>query len=123
MNSTYALNESILMDYVPKETRARWKSLESVASFGWCGSAVVGGLLSDASSYSTTFMYTAGLQLIGALIIAFLLKVVPIEEEDGNGKKTRRSIIDSSNSDNIESGSKIMYNNGSTDDLEEPLLS
>ena len=68
-------------------------------------------------------MYTAGLQLIGALIIAFLLKVVPIEEEDGNGKKTRRSIIDSSNSDNIESGSKIMYNNGSTDDLEEPLLS
>jgi hypothetical protein len=52
MNSTYAIQESVLMDFVPKSTRARWKSLESVASFGWCGSAVLGGVLADASSYS-----------------------------------------------------------------------
>lgn len=32
MNSTYALQESVLMDFVPKETRARWKSLESPAT-------------------------------------------------------------------------------------------
>ena len=35
------------MDYVPKETRARWKSLESIAQFGWCGSAALGGILAD----------------------------------------------------------------------------
>jgi hypothetical protein len=25
----------------------RWKSLQSIASFGWCGSAAVGGILAD----------------------------------------------------------------------------
>eukprot|EP00470_Lotharella_oceanica_P010938 CAMPEP_0170191402 /NCGR_PEP_ID=MMETSP0040_2-20121228/51625_1 /TAXON_ID=641309 /ORGANISM="Lotharella oceanica, Strain CCMP622" /LENGTH=62 /DNA_ID=CAMNT_0010439475 /DNA_START=16 /DNA_END=200 /DNA_ORIENTATION=- len=37
MNCTYPLDESILMDFCPKEKRARWKSLESIAAFGWCG--------------------------------------------------------------------------------------
>ena len=32
MNCTYPVEESILMDYVPKNTRARWKSLESSRS-------------------------------------------------------------------------------------------
>mmetsp|Transcript_18601 Transcript_18601/g.28118 ORF Transcript_18601/g.28118 Transcript_18601/m.28118 type:complete len:498 (-) Transcript_18601:737-2230(-) len=35
INGSYPLQESILMDFVPKEERARWKSLDSVASFGW----------------------------------------------------------------------------------------
>ena len=35
------------MDFVPKNERARWKSLESVSQFGWCGSAVLGGYLAD----------------------------------------------------------------------------
>ena len=42
MNCTYPLEESILMDFVPKETRARWKSLDSISQFGWCGSAALG---------------------------------------------------------------------------------
>lgn len=46
-NASYPLSESILMDYVPKKYRARWKSLESVVQFGWCGSAVVGGWIGD----------------------------------------------------------------------------
>jgi hypothetical protein len=35
------------MDFVPKQERARWKSLESVGAFGWCGSAALGGILAD----------------------------------------------------------------------------
>ena len=34
VNSTYPLQESILMDFVPKDERAWWKSLESVSQFG-----------------------------------------------------------------------------------------
>merc|ERR1711871_1359345 len=81
MNSTYPLNESILMDFVPKDTRARWKSLESIASFGWCGSAVLGGVLADETSYSSTFLYTAGLQFAGVLLQASLMWVVPRKEK------------------------------------------
>ena len=33
------------MDFVPKDTRSRWKSLDSIAAFGWCGSAAIGGIL------------------------------------------------------------------------------
>ena len=54
MNCTYPVEESILMDYVPKNTRARWKSLESVSQFGWCGSALAGGLLADKYGYART---------------------------------------------------------------------
>jgi hypothetical protein len=35
MNCTYPLSESIVMDSVPKNQRARWKSLESVLQFGY----------------------------------------------------------------------------------------
>ena len=48
MNCTYALMESVLMSSVPSDERSRWKSLESIASFSWTGSAVLGGVLSDA---------------------------------------------------------------------------
>jgi MFS family permease len=56
MNSTYPLEESISMDFVPKDQRARWKSLESIAQFGWCGSAALGGWLADKHGYSFTFL-------------------------------------------------------------------
>ncbi len=90
MNSTYPLNESILMDFVPKETRARWKSLESIASFGWCGSAVLGGVLADQSSYSRTFLYTAGLQFLGICLQSTLMWVVPRKESKAGGEEEER---------------------------------
>ena len=42
MNSSAPLMKSILMDYVSKRNRAKWASLDSVARFGWSGSAVAG---------------------------------------------------------------------------------
>lgn len=113
MNSTYALYESMLMDSVPKHQRARWKSLESVASFGWCGSAVLGGVLSDASSYSSTFFYTAGLQLIGTFIVALLLEVVPVLEKK---KRTKVVVVVAGSDKETETAPREHA------DLEEPLL-
>ena len=86
------------MDFVPKATRARWKSLESIASFGWCGSAVLGGVLADQTSYSSTFLYTAGLQFIGVMLQSSLMWVVPRKEKkpegegdaDGDGEASKR---------------------------------
>ena len=116
MNSTYALQESVLMDFVPKETRARWKSLESVASFGWCGSAVLGGILADASSYSSTFFYTAGLQFLGTIVIGLLISVVPIEEKKGTKKKEGD---DATTTTHKKDGDNNTFG---TNDLEERLL-
>ena len=77
MNCTYALQESILMDSVPKDTRARWKTLQSVSVLGWCGSAVVGGVLADHFGYTFTFLITALLQGCGGLVFGLLLPLVP----------------------------------------------
>merc|ERR1740139_1907599 len=82
MNSTYPMQESILMDFVPKNQRARWKSLDSVAAFGWCGSAALGGILADKYDYPFTFLITAILQSIGCLSYLFLLPLVPSSEEN-----------------------------------------
>ena len=51
MNSTYPLANSIMMDCCPEHQRARWKSLESIMTFGWCGSAALGGYIADRHSY------------------------------------------------------------------------
>ena len=82
MNCTYPVEESILMDYVPKNTRARWKSLESVSQFGWCGSALAGGLLADRYGYARTFAITICLQASGVLCYSRLLGVVAREKSE-----------------------------------------
>jgi MFS family permease len=80
MNCSYPLFESILMDNVPSNQRARWKALESIASFGWTGSALLGGILSDTHSYQFTFSITATLQLCGGLMVLIIRPFVEAEE-------------------------------------------
>eukprot|EP00943_MAST-04B_sp_MAST-4B-sp1_P001648 g1648.t1 len=99
MNSTYPLEESTIMDFVPKDTRSRWKSLDSIATFGWCGSAAVGGILADKYSYSFTFFITAILQGLGGLLLIFLLPLVPINENFKNDNTSKDKI--NSNSDYV----------------------
>ena len=77
MNATYPIEEAILMDYVPKSTRARWKALDSISAFGWCGSAALGGLIADKYDYSTTFLATASLQALGTLMFSSLWLLIP----------------------------------------------
>jgi hypothetical protein len=76
-DATYPLEESTLMDFVPAERRGRWKSLESVSNFGWCGSAVLGGYLVDRFDYSFTFFITALIQGGAVLIWLALVPLVP----------------------------------------------
>lgn len=68
------------MSAVPSNERSRWKSLESIAAFSWTGSAVVGGVLSDARGYAFAFGITAVVQLLGTWIL-FPLDAIVQEEE------------------------------------------
>ncbi len=65
MFATRPLQQSLLMDFVPKDVRARWQSLDSVSWFGWCGSSAVGGWLADKFNYTFTFLITAIVQSLG----------------------------------------------------------
>ena len=71
---------SIQMDYVPSEKRASWASLSSVTQACWSGSAALGGVLADRYGYALAFALTAGLHLIGSLLQAMLLPIVPRQE-------------------------------------------
>jgi MFS family permease len=97
MNASYPLEESILMDFVPKHERARWKSLESIAVVGWCGSAALGGWASDKAhgDYTVTFLITACIQLVGCLFWAILLPLVPIEEGTTGQEQPSTSVAES----------------------------
>ena len=91
MNSTNPIEEGILMDYVPKDQRARWKSLESVTTVSWCGSAAFGGFLSDRYNYTSTFIVTIVMQAIATLCYSTLITVVTdVRPEDfRKGSSTR----------------------------------
>eukprot|EP01065_Artemidia_motanka_P036467 TRINITY_DN4439_c0_g1_i1.p1 TRINITY_DN4439_c0_g1~~TRINITY_DN4439_c0_g1_i1.p1 ORF type:complete len:509 (+),score=106.36 TRINITY_DN4439_c0_g1_i1:59-1585(+) len=78
-NASYPLEESILMDFVPRESRARWKGLQEIAVFGWCGSAALGGWIGDHYGYAHTFIITAIVQFAGVVPMLLLVPVVPAE--------------------------------------------
>ena len=80
MNCTAPLQTSILMDALPREARARWKSLDAVSGFGWSGSAAFGGWLADRYDYTETFLITALFQTAGIGVWALLLPLVPRTE-------------------------------------------
>ena len=80
MNATYPLEESIMMDFVPSSTRARWKSIGAISQFGWCGSAALGGILIDSRGYTSTFRITAAVQGLATVIWLPLVYLVPKSE-------------------------------------------
>ena len=116
MNSPYPLLESILMDFVPKEQRARWKSLESIAQFGWCGSAAVGGYISDRWDYTHTFFITALVQTVGIILTACLFPLVPRSEVSLSRTASSPDLATSSNNnDTNETCACCNGNNENTD--------
>ena len=92
MNCTYPLNSSILMDFTPKAQRARWQSLGSIVRFGWCGSAALGGVLADRYGYSSTFLITACIQMVGTIIQFLIWPIVPRVE--GISKPATKTVGD-----------------------------
>jgi predicted MFS family arabinose efflux permease len=80
MNASYPLQKSILMDYVPKRSRAKWNSLEAITSFGWSGSAALGGWLIQRHGFDVNFTVTATLQLVAWCVMLLLLPLVPRQE-------------------------------------------
>eukprot|EP00472_Partenskyella_glossopodia_P002460 CAMPEP_0197533718 /NCGR_PEP_ID=MMETSP1318-20131121/44445_1 /TAXON_ID=552666 /ORGANISM="Partenskyella glossopodia, Strain RCC365" /LENGTH=209 /DNA_ID=CAMNT_0043090703 /DNA_START=97 /DNA_END=723 /DNA_ORIENTATION=- len=114
MNCTYPLDESILMDFCPKDVRGRWKSLESVVAFGWCGSAVLGGWLGDAHGYSFTFIITALIQGGSVIIICFLLPLVPISE--------KREVISEDDTKSMPDTTGNNSGNKAESDIQKPLI-
>lgn len=81
MNSSGPLMNSALMDIVPKDHRARWESLYSVITLGWCGSALLGGFINDKMDYSSTFLVTSVCHMIGNLIYLLIRNSIPDESE------------------------------------------
>ncbi|KAK9916421.1 hypothetical protein WJX75_002413 [Coccomyxa subellipsoidea] len=76
-NSTYALQKSILMDFVPKGARARWNSLDSLFVFSWSGSAAFGGFMIAKWGFGAAFLITAVMQLLAWAILLPLVWLVP----------------------------------------------
>lgn len=73
MRCSQPLRRSILMDYVPKDIRARWNALEGLSVFSWSGSAVLGGYIIDAYGYRTCFIITSFVYVCGLGLETFLL--------------------------------------------------
>ncbi|KAH9259148.1 hypothetical protein BASA81_002768 [Batrachochytrium salamandrivorans] len=76
MNATAPLHKSILMDHCPKSTRGRWNAADSIVTFGWSGSAFLGGILADAHGFGFSFLITAALQFVGFLLLFALVPLV-----------------------------------------------
>jgi len=76
-----ALQGSIVADYTPKSTRARWKALNSVSGMGFSGSAAAGGWIIDNYGFGACFTVTAMLQLMSIPLFCSLLQVVAKESD------------------------------------------
>ena len=75
------------MDAVPRHMRARWKSLDSISTASWCGSAALGGWIADRYDYTLTFLVTSVLQFVaGVLLFAPLLFIAPRFESEAEAR-------------------------------------
>eukprot|EP00475_Leptophrys_vorax_P030614 TRINITY_DN4602_c0_g1_i2.p1 TRINITY_DN4602_c0_g1~~TRINITY_DN4602_c0_g1_i2.p1 ORF type:complete len:456 (+),score=111.65 TRINITY_DN4602_c0_g1_i2:641-2008(+) len=81
INARAPLVKSVLMDYTSPAMRAKWSSLESVTSFGWSGSAVLGGILADQTGYGRTFLITAAMQFVSCLVLMLITPIVRLESQ------------------------------------------
>ena len=77
IRSTGPIQQSIVMDYVKKEHRAKWASLDSFTQAGWSGSAAVGGYLIQHYSYQLCFLVACGFHLSSCAVRWPLMWVVP----------------------------------------------
>ena len=73
MNGVTGLKRSILMDCIPKKSRAKWNSFESITRFTWSGSAALGGFLVQKFSYKFCFLITAIIYTFATGIFSLLL--------------------------------------------------
>ncbi|KAK7242514.1 major facilitator superfamily protein [Aureococcus anophagefferens] len=80
--------------------RARWNAAESINLFSWSGSAALGGYLIDRHGYRVTFLVTAAIQFVAALILASIALLVRSErpraaatspDDDGDETASRTS--------------------------------
>eukprot|EP00928_Gymnodinium_smaydae_P053221 TRINITY_DN37263_c0_g1_i1.p1 TRINITY_DN37263_c0_g1~~TRINITY_DN37263_c0_g1_i1.p1 ORF type:complete len:488 (+),score=57.08 TRINITY_DN37263_c0_g1_i1:78-1541(+) len=81
MWSVGALEGSVVADYTPKATRARWKALNSVSGMGFSGSAALGGWIIDHYGYGPCFMLTACFQAAALPLLLSLMGVVALESD------------------------------------------
>jgi hypothetical protein len=111
MNCCGALRKSILMDYVKKEHRGRWNSLDGITRFGWSGSAFLGGYLVDTQGYGYTFRITAMMQATAWTCSLWLMPLIFMErsivsnkaddddkerKDDDDDEKEEESVTDTS---------------------------
>lgn len=79
MNSTTPLLKAVRMDFVAKENRAKWSSLDALTRVGWSGSAALGGWILDTYGWGMTFEATSALQFLALVPLFPLLWIVPIK--------------------------------------------
>lgn len=77
MNAAQPLSRSIMMDFVPKNRRGFWNSLQTVAwGLFWNASAAVGGFIIGENNYALCFFITAAVYTVGLVPNFILLPLV-----------------------------------------------
>ena len=117
MNSTGSLSREALLDTVPSEDLAKWKSMETLQMLLWSGSAALGGVLVGYRGIVFNFYVTAGLQLLATLPLVCLFSRdnaagVVSTERGSNG------FLDSDDDDDDDDLSSIAMVNSEGDECE-----
>lgn len=77
MNSAQPLSRSILMDVVPKKSRGKWNSVETIAwGLFWNASAVLGGFLIGDNNFRLCFIVTGVIYVVGTIPVLILIPIV-----------------------------------------------
>mmetsp|Transcript_84682 Transcript_84682/g.229814 ORF Transcript_84682/g.229814 Transcript_84682/m.229814 type:complete len:207 (+) Transcript_84682:158-778(+) len=90
-NAKEPIARAILADFIPSSRRGRWNAVHSLTGMTWTGSAFLGGILCDRYGYGKTFVITAGLYLLSALLWLPLIKLVPREKDAAEGNASAKA--------------------------------
>ena len=93
VNCGTGLTKSVLNDYVTKKERARWNSAEAINSFGWSGSATIGGFIIESQGYRPLFLVTAAVQFVAGTFLLTILHLVHNEVKEETPKDLAEPLL------------------------------
>eukprot|EP01068_Selenidium_serpulae_P010029 Selendium_serpulae@DN5375_c0_g1_i1.p1 len=126
-NGCSTIDRAMVSDYTKTSQRGKYNAIESINSVTWCGSAVIGGIISDKTDYRFSFVVTAGVYTIGLLFYCPVLFLLPQDkphkqdDEETDSQLSQASSIVMPNSPSPVRASNPMERN-SLQDAERRLL-
>eukprot|EP00923_Selenidium_pygospionis_P037680 GHVN01066016.1.p1 GENE.GHVN01066016.1~~GHVN01066016.1.p1 ORF type:complete len:674 (-),score=114.13 GHVN01066016.1:4964-6985(-) len=123
-NGCSTIDRAMVSDYTKSTQRGKYNAIETINGVTWCGSAVLGGIISDQKDYRYSFTVTAVIYAIGMLLYLPVLFLLPRDKVHADPSAARvQNGIEANEADTQPSPFSSLPQSSLGDELAESMVS